>query len=167
MGAAEQQAAAEQEVADRALADRARSSEARRAGTRVARSFESTGRFMCLDTSVEEVVRTPSRVGGGARRRSERGAASGGIGSSRDGEASHGTRPPALHTGRVEAPAEFEQPKARRKMRQRGMFSALEQTASTGQPAAVGLGPSGVAKTAELGRPTGVAVHHRTGGGLT
>ena len=74
--AAEQQAAAEQEVADRALADRARSSEARRAGARVARSFESTGRFMCLDTSVEEVVRTPSRVGGGARRRSERGAAS-------------------------------------------------------------------------------------------
>ena len=155
--AAEQQAAAEQEVADRALADRARSSEARRAGARVARSFESTGRFMCLDTSVEEVVRTPSRVGGGARRRSERGAASGGVGSSRDGEASHGTRPPALH----EAPAEFEQPKARRKMRQRGMFSALEQTASTGQPAAVGLGPSGVAKTAELGRPTGVAVPQR------
>jgi hypothetical protein len=138
--AVEQQAAAEQEGADigAALADRSRSNEAARRASIVNfayPSFESPGRFVCLETSVEEVVRTPSRVGGGARRHSERGAAS----SSRDGEANHGSREEA--------------PRVRRMMRQRGMFTALEQTnRATGQLAVGGPGPTGVARAA-----TGVA----------
>jgi hypothetical protein len=114
--AARNEVAAKQEAAGHALAaDRSRNSEARRDHEMVRHGrFESTSRFMCLDTSVEEVVRTPCRVAEGARQRSERGAASGGAGSSRDHE-------------REEAPAEVTIPKAR-KMRQRGMFSAHKQT---------------------------------------
>ena len=135
--AARNEVAAKQEAAGRALpADRPRSGEARRAGGR----YEGTSRFSCLETSVEEVVRTPCRVAEGARQRSERGAASGGAGSSRD----HETRNPRPEEAPMDPNLVLMQ--KGRKMRQRGMFSPHKQANASRQHTVRALGPTGVAQ---------------------